>query len=210
MRDALNKAEIEAIEQFQQEQAQAAQQEQEKDRSIEDVYLDAFTAYTEGEKTPPHIMEAFAAIAAFFYDDDPEFKIDGGIDGVTGDVIEGSDPNNCQFNQKGILGNFCQQADWMLGREERRLNYLKNAAFRARRAHSQSEIDTLALEKAEAEYGKCKLVNLPILEDFKKAAKTAYLVQFGEEWVRPTKKDTARTTEQLEDRFKHQERRSRL
>lgn len=210
MRDNLTAAEIDAIERFREEQAAAAQAEHTAEKTLESIYLDEFEAITEGQKEPMHIMQALATIAAFFHDDDPEFVAEGGIDSVTGDVVQGSDPNNAQFNQRGMMANLCQQANWMLEREERRLGYLKTQAARARRAHAQGEIDTIALEKAELDYGRCKLVNIPILEDFKKAAMTAHLVQFGEEWTRPVKRDDRRTTEQLEDRFSHQTRRSRL
>lgn len=172
------------------------------EKGIEDRYLVRFTAKTE-ENAPVDIMDALATIAAFFHNDDPQFIVEADVDPITGVEINGTDPNNAQFNQKGIMGNLVQQADWMLQREERRLGYLLNEANKARRAYAREEISGLALEKAELDYGRCKLVNIPLLEDFKKAAKTAYLVQYGEEWTRPVRTDTRATTERLEDRFAH-------
>lgn len=172
------------------------------EKTIEDRYLDRFTQMTD-ENAPVDIMNALATIAAFFHNDDPQFVVEADIDPITGVEINGTDPNNAQFNQKGIMGNLCQQADWMLQREERRLGYLLNEANKARRAYARDEISTLALEKAELDYGRSKLVNVPLLQQFKHAAKTAYLVQYGEEWTRPVRTDTRATTEQLEDRFAH-------
>jgi hypothetical protein len=198
MADKMSAREIDAIERFQTEQAREKAETQSRNRTIEDIYIDAFTAYTEGEKTMPHIMETLAALAAFFHDGDPEFHADN------------SDPNNMQFNQRGFMANLCQQADWMLQREERRMQYLRIAAQKARRSNLQGEIDTLELERAELDYGRSKIVNMPILTDFKVAAKAAHVVQFGDDWVRQTKPDTRATTEALEDRFQHSERRRRL
>ena len=198
-----------AIEAFQAEQAEQATANKDAERSIEDRYVDAFTDMTEGAQRPD-IMQALATLAAFFHNDDPEFITSPDFDGVTGERIEGSDPNNAQFNQKGLMGQLCQQSVWMLEREEKRMGYLKSVAFRARRAHSHSEIDTLALVAAENAYGRCKFVNLPILEDFKTATKAAFVAQFGEDWTRPVKTDNRVTTEQLEDRFAHRKTESRL
>lgn len=210
MADALTKAEIEAYERFQDEQAAAAAERESDPNSPETIYLEAFEEYTDPEGDgPPHIMKALAAVAAFFHDDDPEFRQDPYID-QNGESRHGSDVNNAQFNQKGIMGNLCQQAKWMLDREERRQHYLRKNAAKARYRHAESEIDTMELEAAELEYGRCKVVNIPLLEDFFTAAKTAYLAQFAEEWTPPVKKDTKATTEKLEDRFKHSERRRRL
>jgi len=183
MGNAITKEEAAAVEEFKSQREAEAEARRLAERSIEDVYIDAFTGYTEGTEEPPHLMEAFATIAAFFHNDDPTFQ-----DGET-------DPNNAQFNQKGLMGNLCQQADWMLQREERRLGYLRGAVGRAQRNHRSGEIDELELRKVELDYGRSKAVNIPILEDFLVAAKAAFVAQFGEEWRRPVKAAPSEATE---------------
>lgn len=202
-------AEQKAIDEFEARRAAEQEAKARANRSVSDIYIEEFDAITSGEKARPHIMEVLAGLAAFFHDDDPEFRHDPYVD-QNGDEKPGSDPNNAQFNQRGLMGNLCQQADWMLQREERRLQYLGANAAKLRREHANGEIDTMQLEAAELEYGRCKIVNLPILEDFRAAVMAAHVAQFGEEWRRPVKADKATTTRTLDDRFAHSERRSRL
>lgn len=194
----MSQAEVTAIADFERQKEEAAEAQRLAARTIGEVYIDEFNAVIDGEKKAPHIMETLAHLAAFFHDDDPEFRTDN------------SDPNNCQFDQKGLMGTLCQQADWMKSRAERRMYYLRTEAAKARRAHAQGEIDGLELAEAEIAYGRMKMVQLPIIEDFFTAAKAAYVAQFAEDWTRPVKADTAATTRSLDDRFAHSERRSRL
>lgn len=207
--DQLTEAERAAVLAFLEQKQKADEEARLAERSHEDIYLDAFHGYIEGTLPRPHILETFAAIAAFLHDDDPEFVAEGFVDNL-GNMVPETDGNNCQFNQKGFLSNLVQQAVWMHEREDRRIGYLASAAARARRAHNNGEIDTLELEAAEKNYGRCKMVNLPILSDLKTAAKLAYRCQTGEEWTAPVKKDTRATTNTLDERFAHSAKRSRL
>lgn len=198
MSNAVTKSEVEAIEAFRARKEAEDEAARLASRSVEDIYIDRFNAIVDGERKPMHIMEVLAELAAFFHDDDPEFR------------SETSDPNHVQFNQKGMLANLCHQADWMLEREERRMHYLRTEAIKARRQHTAGEIDTLALEEAELSYGRSKIVNVPILTDFKAAVLAAHVAQFAEHWTRPVKRDDRATTATLEDRFQHSKTRSRL
>lgn len=198
MNKALTKTDIAAIEAYEAKQEAELENRRKAARSLEQIYIETFDGIIEGTAPRMHIMEVLAHLAAFLHDDDAEFRTDN------------SDPNNCQFHQKGLLSNLCQQADWMLEREERRMYYLRDQASKARYQHTGGEIDGLELHEAETAYGRSKIVNIPILTDLKTALKTAFLAQFAEEWTRPVKQDRTATTAALDDRFAHSTRRSRL
>ncbi len=198
MGNVLTKAEIEAFEAYQREEAERKAREARENRSIGDRFTEEFNSIVDGDTDRQDIMVTLAHLAAFFHDDDPEFRTDD------------SDPNNCQFNQKGFMAQLCNQAKWMRDREDKRQYYLRSEAAKKRYASAQGEIDTLELVEAETAYGRCKIVNLPILEDFLTAAKEASLACFADQWTPPVRRDTAKAAGELEDRFAHSERRSRL
>jgi len=207
--DKMTQAEIDAILAYKAEKEAEEAAARDAERSLDDRFVGYFEDFCEGTATPPHIMEALATIAFFFHDDDPEFRADAYVDNL-GNEVRGSEPNNCGFNQKGVMGNLCQQAMWMKEREQKRFYYLRDQAMRARRAFDQTEIAREELQAKELEYGRCKVVNLPILEDFVEATKAAYRAAFAEEWTPPVRRDTRASTAQLEDRFAHQPTRKRL
>lgn len=206
IRDSITTEEQAAIDAFKSNRAEQAEAQRKANRSLEETYIDRFHELTEGPEMPP-IMDALATIAAFFHNDDPEFVVAADPDLE----IRGTDPNNAQWNQKGIMANLCNQAEYMLKREINRFNWTRTQAARARQTYRQGEIDRIQLEAAELDYGRSKVVNLPMCEDFAKAVKTAYLAQFGEEWTpRPKADDPAKTQLDLDERFSHSERRQRL
>ena len=205
---SFSQEEIEALAKFKAEKEAEAEAQRIANRSLEDVFLDKYTALTEEQDAPTHIMEALATLAAFFYEDDPALRFD-----VT-EVPEGKEwlahPNIAQFPQGGLLKNLCNNAQYMLDRETRRHFYLLNEAKKARAGDRHGDVDAEKLHFAEMEYGRSKLYTLPMAEDWHKACLAAHLVVTGEEWTKPVKRDTKVSTEEIGERFENYKGRSRL
>jgi hypothetical protein len=80
MAQRMTKEEAQAISSYEAEQAAKQEAERRANRSLEDIYLDAFESYTDtAPETTPHIMEALAVMGRFFAEDRQPFPICGTV-----------------------------------------------------------------------------------------------------------------------------------
>jgi hypothetical protein len=200
IRDTLTAEERASVEAF----VQAKHEETEAELSAEDAhvakFIDAFEAATE-RGTGPGLIEAFAVIAASLFNDDPQFQHEGVYDAASGLEIRPSQPNNASYNQMGFLGQMCRQADWQLKRELQRQTWLERQARQLARA-GDDEITREQRRAVELDYGKSRIVNVPLLEDLLYAAKLAYRTTIGEEWTPPVSKSENKSID-IDRQFDH-------
>lgn len=150
-------------------------------REQQDRFIDAYHAGIDDPSTLPHIVDALAAIAVYFYDDDEALR---SYNPETGSY----DQNNLQREQRGVMGALCQQMWFALeGTNKKgarhRTEWLTRAAINASRYNAGDEIGQAQQEKADTDLARHKMLTLPVMEDFYALTKLAYSATFAEDWA---------------------------
>lgn len=107
---------------------------------------------------------------------------------------EGSFYNDLGFQQKGMLGNLCNNADWMLGNAEKHLVdlYTKLDQQEAQLRSDNDEIGIRNLNITLDQIERCRSYQIPACREWLRVSKIAYATITGETWKPFTKKGPSR------------------
>jgi len=140
------------------------------------------------EKRDPDLSHAIASIAAFFYapgnplsdDEDSGFY------------------NDLRFQQKGMLGNMVQNANWMLENALRHRTELFTKMDEIEATFDHSEIAIRNLNRVCDQIERCQQSQIPACRDWFMMAEAAYRAILGEAW-KPFAKRGASPKQHSED-----------
>lgn len=138
---------------------------------VNDAYLDA----KEGQGVTVH--QALGAIAGYFYDPNTNMKPRG----------DESEANGLGFQQRGALGNMCQNAKWMMDNAIQHKLKLEAEVDQLEAICDDSEISLNKLSFAIDKLEDCLTVQIPATEEWLELTKAAYEAVVGDKWTPFTK-----------------------
>lgn len=127
------------------------------------------------------VAEAIATIAAFFYDPNA----------ATFSNRENEAVNALRFQQRGALGNMCQNASWMLGNAQAHTEKLIAEIDQLEATSDGGDISMSKLDNALNRYEDARNSQIPACKEWLATLKIAYETIVGEPWVPFAKKGPA-------------------
>ena len=118
----------------------------------------------------PTVAEALGAIAAYFY-----------AAGAPSDD-EGNVYNDLAFQQRGMLGNLCNNAKWMLENAIQHQRELFTKLDEIEATYDGGEIANRNMTRVLDQLERCKTTQIPACEEWFAVTKAAYAGIVGEEW----------------------------
>jgi cell division septum initiation protein DivIVA len=138
---------------------------------------DKYQTVCERGATEATVSTALATIGGFFYDPDPTKN--GKAEGAW---------NNLMFQQRGALGNLCQNASWMLENAVARRDKLMVELHDLAETGLNNEIDLTNAARLANDVAQLKDAQVPACEQWLELTKAAYEAITGEKWKPYAKK----------------------
>lgn len=129
------------------------------------------------EETSPELAAAFGTLAAHFYDPGLRVRSD-----------DAADYNALGFQQRGFLGNMCQNAHWMLENVIKHEDKLWAELDALEAQADDTEISNRNIEICANKIEAAKMIQKPACVAWFAKTKAAYAAICGEEWKPFTKR----------------------
>lgn len=124
------------------------------------------------------LAEAMGAIAAFFYN--PNMAVNP--------RANDPEPNALKFQQKGFLGNLCNNASWMLQNARQHHAKIVQEVDQLEACHDGSEVSMRNLAFALDREEDSRITQIPACEEWFAYVTATYEAVTGDTWTPPAKK----------------------
>lgn len=140
---------------------------------LERIAADTYQKRCETGVSEELLAKAIATIAAAFYEMGAPYEDDDGVSRTYNDL---------DFQQKSVLGNICNNSNWMMQSAAERITKLFTELDQLEATFTGADTEVYQMNRVVEQIERLKGVQIPTLRKYSPIAKAAYFGVRGEQW----------------------------